>query len=204
MYSQDNIDQIVLQICGKNKFFVEAGGSSPTDQSNTYLLEQNGWMGLVVEPKTDFNSAYQQIRPNTILENYALVSKNHIGDTIEGDFSQYMVGGIYNHQNVVRNIQKVPCSTLANLLEKHQIKEVDFLSLDVEGYEIEILEGIDFEKCFIHLMVLENHSGMGSCVEKLQTYDPKHFNFVEEFGFKKINKIGSHEFFLNTGSKYDI
>jgi len=87
MAAQNNLDSIVLNIFGNNKIFVEAGGSHPVDQNNTFLLEKNGWSGLVVEPKTDFNSIYSSDRPKTILENYVLVSSNYIYDEIEGDFS---------------------------------------------------------------------------------------------------------------------
>ena len=91
MGAQNNIDNIVLNFLGKDKFFVEAGGSHPTDQNNTHLLETNGWRGLIVEPKQDFNLMYQELRPNSLMENYVLVSKNHINEEIEGDFSHYMI-----------------------------------------------------------------------------------------------------------------
>ena len=92
MGAQFNIDNIILSNLGKDKFFVEAGGSHPEDQNNTSLLEKNGWSGLVIEPKTDFNNSYQKSRPKTILENYVLVSNEYEKDYIEGDFSHYMMG----------------------------------------------------------------------------------------------------------------
>jgi hypothetical protein len=62
MGAQNNIDFDVLEIFGKNKIFVEAGGSDPQDQNNTSLLEKNGWKGLIVEPKKDFNFKYSNLR----------------------------------------------------------------------------------------------------------------------------------------------
>ena len=56
MSSQNNIDNIILKNIGTSGFFIEAGGSDPNDQNNTHLLEINGWKGLVVEPKTEFNN----------------------------------------------------------------------------------------------------------------------------------------------------
>lgn len=196
MGAQNNIDNIVLNFLGKDKFFVEAGGSHPTDQNNTHLLEINGWKGLIVEPKQDFNLMYQNLRPNSIVENYVLVSKSYINEEIEGDFSHYMIGGIINNNmSASWNPVKHKCITFDNLFKKHNIKEIDFLSLDVEGYENEVLDGIDFNNVFIHLMVLEVHNFHGT---------PSDFSFLDSHGFEKIKTVGNghHEFYINKKSDY--
>jgi FkbM family methyltransferase len=196
MASQNNIDNIVLNIFGNNKIFVEAGGSHPVDQNNTFLLEKCGWSGLIVEPKKDFNDLYSSIRPKSILENYVLVSKDYDGDEIEGDFSHYMIGGIINN-NLSRfwNPTKYKCITLESLLLKHDIKEVHFLSLDVEGYENEVINGINFENTFIHLIIVEIHSFHGT---------PTNFEYLEKYGFEKVKSIGNnhHEIYINVKSEF--
>lgn len=132
--SQINIDQIILNNIQSPGFFIEAGGSHPEDQNNTKLLELNGWKGLIVEPKTDWNDLYRTIRPNSIVENCVLVNKDHQEETIEGDFSQYMMGGVINYHNFANwNPAKHPCAPLSKLLKKHNIFDVTFFSLDVEG-----------------------------------------------------------------------
>jgi FkbM family methyltransferase len=189
MSAQHNIDNIILDTFGQGKIFVEAGGSDPEDQSNTCLLEKNNWKGLVVEPSLSYNEAYTNKRPNTIIENYALVSKNYTESTITGNFTQPMIG--YVNGNFGTLIE-VPCSTLDSLLKKHNLHEIHFLSLDVEGYENEVIEGIDFISTFIHCIVLENHTN----------YDPLAFDYIKHFGFNKVHTMYQHDYFMNKKSPY--
>ncbi len=191
MGAQNNIDRKVLEIFGKNGVFVEAGGSDPIDQNNTYLLELNGWKGLVVEPKLDFNEIYSNTIPNTILENYILVSNKYKSEKIEADLSHYMMGGVVNTHKLNWNPSMYDCKTLASLLKKNKIEEVDFLSLDVEGYEMEVIEGINFNDVFFHLIVIEIHEING---QKLN------FDYLRDFGFTKVSSDGWHEFFINNNS----
>ena len=196
MSAQNNIDKIVLEIFGSGKTFVEAGGSHPQDQNNTFFLENHGWVGLVVEPKTDFNKMYEIYRPKTILENYVLVSNRYEHDEIDGDFSHYMIGGVSNsHLCETWNPTKYKCTTLSSLLSKHNINEVHFLSLDVEGYENEVIEGINFEETFVHLIVVEIHNFNGI---------PTNFDYLEDFGFNKVKSVGNnhHDFYMNIKSEF--
>lgn len=60
---------------------------------------------------------------------------------------------------------KVKQKRLSDVLEERNIKEVDFMSIDVEGYEMQVLSGIDFEKVNIRCIVIENDKhkrGVGS------------------------------------------
>jgi FkbM family methyltransferase len=194
MSSQNNIDDIILKNVGPSGFFIEAGGSDPNDQNNTLLLEMNGWKGLVVEPKIEFNKSYQNIRLNTIVENYVLVSFEHKEDTIMGDFSHYMMGGVLNTHNFQNwSPLSYPCTTLDFLLKKHNITEVTFFSLDVEGYETEVLNGINFNDVFFHILVIENHEQKGYKDD---------FSFMEKYGFEKKFVLTQHEFYINKKSKY--
>lgn len=149
----------------RNGFFVEAGANNGIDQSNTIQLENNfGWSGLLIEPNTfKFNQCISN-RPKSICENYALVSDSYDSDTIDGDFShnddQSLMslvsdpGDFFDDELLFYKEQRkrdckiisVPVSTMNALLEKHKINNIDFFSLDVEGYEISVLNGLNFDK----------------------------------------------------------
>ena len=198
MSAQNEIDKTIFKIFGKNKIFFEAGGSNPYDQSNTTFLEENGWSGLVVEPKEYWNKTYKDFRPNTILENYVLVSKNYDKEYIEGDFSHYMTGGVINiHNSKDWKLSKFPCITLEKLFNKHNINEIHFFSLDVEGYEKEVLEGIDFNSVFIHCMVVERHK-----IDDKWT----NFDYLIDLGFEKVQEFENHMYFFNkkTDFKFNL
>lgn len=143
-------------------FFVEAGANNGLDQSNTTFLEQAlGWNGLLIEPNPHKFEECVANRPNCICENFALVSDSYKEETIEGDFNhtdyQSLMGVVTdlgdfydNHLVEAKQIRKnmygtipVPVATLTSLLKKNNISKIDFFSLDVEGYEISVLNGFD-------------------------------------------------------------
>lgn len=197
---EQTIYDVIIPIFGNDKIFVEAGGSHPIEGNMTYLFEKIGWKGLIVEPKEDFNYHYSIERPNSIVENYVLVSEKYEGSEIEADFSYYMEGGVVNTWNRDNwNPKFYKCCTLDYLMRKHNMIEIHLLSIDVEGYENEVLDGIDFDSTFVHLMVLESHEIDGICVN---------FDYLEEKGFSKILVIErskssfAHEFWMNKKSGF--
>ena len=168
MYSLDNLDEKLLKYLNfENGFFIEAGANDGLSQSNTALYEFDlNWKGLLVEPNFKKYLECKRHRKNSIVENYALVSDNYKKDYIEGNFdhegyaeslmaivfdegdwddhitSRFDIKQIKENSNVVT----VPAITLNKLLEKHNIQKIDLFSLDVEGYEISVLNGFDIEK----------------------------------------------------------
>jgi FkbM family methyltransferase len=190
MSSQYNIDEISLKIFGTNKIFFECGGAHPFEQSNTELLEKNGWKGIVVEPWVGYNEEYKNSRPNTILENYALVSDDFIDDYIEGNFSNDFGGSVIEgaHGNPW-NPSRYPVTTVKKLCTKHNLNDIHLMTIDVEGYEIDVIKGIDFNNFKIHMIIPEHHWG-------------DDFDFIENFGFKKIKVYGNQHIFFNTDSEF--
>ena len=136
-------------------FYIEAGANDGITQSNTALLERRyGWKGLLVEPspvgyqKCLINRSAQS---NTIVHS-ALVSFDAASKgvtSIRGDFSSgHCMSSIDGKRLSAPSYAQidVPANTLQSLLDKNNVERVDLLSLDTEGYEYEILQGIDFNK----------------------------------------------------------
>tara|TARA_R110002096_G_scaffold11890_3_gene43350 strand:- start:286 stop:933 length:648 start_codon:yes stop_codon:yes gene_type:complete len=164
-YSLNDLDIKLLKYLNyENGFFVEAGANDGLSQSNTALYEFDlSWRGLLIEPNKIKCEQAIASRPNSIVENYALVSTSYKEKTTKGDFSETGYGeslcamicdvGDYSDDDLSydkklridgSNIVEVPCITVQELVDKHKIKEVDLFSLDVEGYELDVLNGIDF------------------------------------------------------------
>lgn len=134
----------------KDGFFIEAGAHDGISQSNTYLYEKkHGWKGLLVEP---IPSAFQKCRSNreAIVENYALGPTDGETLTIK-DFGLMSIVEYDGHEQYIENALKrygepniieVPVLSISTLLKKHGVEHVDFFSLDVETYEIEVLKGL--------------------------------------------------------------
>lgn len=149
----------------RNGFFIEAGGNDGIRQSNTLYFEKYlGWRGLLIEAVPALAERCRSNRPKCIVENCALVSSAYHQAEIEihyRDLMSIIKGGALGPAEEERYLREgktflkkddqpysimVPARTLNAVLDKHRIGRVDLLSLDVEGYEAEVLMGIDFEK----------------------------------------------------------
>lgn len=163
-YGLHGLDEKLLKYLNfNNGFFIEAGANDGIAQSNTALYEFNyGWTGLLIEPNYKKYLDCKENRKNSIVENYALVSTNYEKNTISGNFNQIgysesLTSLVYDngdwcdehlreHKECIKNnLVEVPAITLTKLLQRHNITHIDFISLDVEGYEISVLNGFDFK-----------------------------------------------------------
>jgi len=167
----------------KNGFFIEAGANDGLTQSNSYFFEfYKNWKGLLVEPIDDISKRCIQNRsPNTIVENYALVSDSYSDKEIDMIYTPIcnglmsIVDGKNAHLQLAKAQEKgirkkVPVCTLNHLLKKHGIEKIDLLILDIEGHEIEALKGIDFEKHKPEYMLIEQLDGLGEIDTYLATW----------------------------------
>ena len=166
----------------ENGFFVEAGALDGLFMSNTKILEDLGWNGLLIEPS---QKAYIECVKNRsgLIYNTALVSKDYREKTIRGDFFYDGKDGQGAWSGVMRNTYtnqkvEVPARTLQSIFDDQDIKKVDFLSLDVEGYEFNVLKGIDFSKVDVTFILVE----VNSVIYSLEDMD----EYLEKFGYKRL------------------
>lgn len=146
----------------RNGIFVEAGANDGIRQSNTLYFERyKSWHGLLIEPIPELAQECKKNRPKAKVENCALVSSDYSKDLIEMEYCNLMsvVKDSLNSLAIDEHIEKgkqflqenekvysvnVPAKALSAVLNKYGIQHIDLLSLDVEGYEAQVLKGIDF------------------------------------------------------------
>lgn len=150
----------------ENGFFIETGSCDGIFQSNTFYLETElNWTGLLIEPNPDYVKECVINRPKSKVYECALVSFDFEKEytTLYSIAMKGAMGTIENRgmwkdekENPIIH-DKISVRTLTSILDEVQPKEIDFLSLDVEGYELNVLMGIDFEKYKPKVIVVECH-----------------------------------------------
>ena len=141
----------------RDGFYIECGANDGYSQSNTILLEKNkNWSGLLIEPSNNSMEICKNSRSEkNIFENCVLSSFENQGKVVFGDFDGHLMSSV-NGTRLSRNATyEKKYETLNNLLIKHKITKVDFFSLDVEGHELEVLKGMDFEYCSPTWIIIE-------------------------------------------------
>jgi FkbM family methyltransferase len=132
-------------------FFVEVGANDGYFESNTYELErEHGWHGLLVEPAPELARAARLARRSSHVYCCALVGAEYQDSHIELEYASAMtrVGRVDEYArglvtDAPPHLFAAPARTLSSLLDEIHAPPVDFLSLDVEGYETEVLRGLE-------------------------------------------------------------
>ncbi len=148
----------------KSGYFIEAGASDGIDCSNTYLLEKGfGWSGLLIEPS---ESAFRRLVSNrsSHVFNAALWSESnlnlHFTETNSPGLStitSLKESDFLSQDRTVLKEYEVPTITLQDLLSKYNApNEIDYLSLDTEGSEFEILKNFDFSQYKFNIISVEH------------------------------------------------
>lgn len=161
-YSFGTVDLLVNYFF-KNKFngfYVDVGCQNPISNNNTYLLHKNkGWKGINVDLDPENIKVFNLARPDDINVNDALSSSIK-----EMDLYYYHKKSAINtiskeiadrQKAKVKQIKKISTTTLDLILEKHSIKKIDYLSIDVEGHEFEVLNGFNIKKYNPDLVSIE-------------------------------------------------
>jgi FkbM family methyltransferase len=169
-------------------FFIEAGGNDGLSQSNTYWFERfRGWRGILVEAVPDQARLCRQNRPRARVVNTALVASDDVKSVpIKAAKLMAFIPGTRSaseedtHLRLAMEVQQldtvpeiqVPARTLSSVLDECGSPKVDFFSLDVEGYEIPVLHGMDLNRHRPRLILVETKDLQGVLATLKGRYQP--------------------------------
>jgi len=152
---------------------VEVGGGTPEFLSMSKHFKDNGWRVVIVEPNPLFASMHRAIGNEVVecacsSENQSNVPFTVVSQEVEAyggivtdhSFSSLALKPGYEamipKENVSRRSITVDARRLDSILESQGISDVDLLSVDVEGWEIEVMKGLDTTRHSVGVIVLEN------------------------------------------------
>ena len=153
------------------KIYIEAGASDGVCGSRSLKFkDDDSFFGILVEPTQD---SYQHCvsnrkNNNTAIYNCALVPFAYTESTISLFYSDIHPGmNLTSKSNRYEQLKPqlycnnryeiVPARTLQSILDEHDITEIEYFYLDVEGAEKEVLQGIDLNRVKINNIEIENH-----------------------------------------------
>jgi FkbM family methyltransferase len=153
--------RLIAAFFGNRKgYFVEVGANDPRARSQTFHLEQAGWTGVLVEPQPDLAERLRTERTARVFavacsspENAGRTLPLHVAGPLSALDRARMAPGA-----TPEKVIEVPVTTLdAVLAEAGAEPGFDFLSIDVEGHELEVLRGFDIARWHPRLILLEDH-----------------------------------------------
>lgn len=162
-YSQDFEDVVVEKILGNNNgFYIDVGANDPIRFNNTLRFYKKGWRGINIEPNLRKHEKITRLRSRDINLNIGVASKptkatyyKFMPDTLSTfsieDAEEYMNKGFILEEKI-----ELELKPLSQLMEEiPEAKSVTFLSVDTEGYDIEILKGIDWNEVHPKVICVE-------------------------------------------------
>jgi len=177
-YSQANQDLFVLYFTnyiGKKGFFVEIGAGDSLGISNTYLLEKIGWTGILVDP-VDYNNENMKLR-KCIKDNRCVYSKtglkipfgeinnfNVIPESLQPKNFSGILEHLHSHNKSIDGfsgltVKEVETISLNDLLKQYNApNKIDYISIDTEGSEFEIIRNFDFNKYDVEVFTVEHNN----------------------------------------------
>jgi len=156
-HSQIFQDLFVYYILKKEKgIYCEVGALDGKELSNTLYLEQeHGWSGILCEPNKSYQELIKKNRPNSILITEPIFSK----EDQEINFTELEGGrsGI-NKSSSGETCYKLKTTSLNKVLKENlNIKNINYISIDTEGTEYEIIKELDFDKFYPEIITIEHN-----------------------------------------------
>jgi FkbM family methyltransferase len=200
-YSQHNEDEIIKSYFDDNYIGsgIDVGASDGVECSNTKYFEELGWYILCIEPNPRLYNKLVKNRHNAV--NYAI---SNVNDNLI--FNVVSLKDSYIHEDAISSLKidyrlldyhkklgfeidvipmMVDALTLDTCIERfYKDIKIDFLNIDTEGTELDVLKGFSIQKWNPKVLVIENNFN-DSDVEE----------YLKQFGYKKDKRIEINDFY---------
>lgn len=182
---------------------LDIGAGSGTERNDTFYFENKYWRCVCIEPNPKLYNhlrMYRRLAINLACSDY---DKNQvpffvydINDGNQEAISSLVVDQrlVESHKEMINEIKeiKVDVRKIDTILSKINLERVDFLTIDTEGTELEVLRGFDIKKWNPRLFVIENNFN-----------ETKVSEYLKEFGYSFSQRVGVNDFFVRDSEPHN-
>jgi len=176
--------------------YVEVGAYEPILMSQTWQLELRGWKGLLVEPIAEQAAKLRAQRGAKVAE-VACGSPVQHGTTVQfqvNGIGSTMVQGFMDSEFAPRaETRHVRCVTLDSVLAESGFDRIDFISIDVEGAEIDLLEGFSLERYRPSLVLIEDFLS-----------DQTRYRHLTSRGYRLVRRTGINSWYVPRDDDFHV
>jgi FkbM family methyltransferase len=168
----------------RSGFFVEVGTGNGELLSNTFMLEKRfGWQGILFEPDRRFHESIGKLRTAKLDERPVYSCDDKVLQFLEvsraGELSTLSEFRREDGRFRFGSMREVKTTSLNTAFSLHNApREIDYISIDTEGSELEVLQGLDFNKYKVGFLTIEHNFVAG----KKEAFA----EFLAPFGFKPV------------------
>jgi len=198
-YAQ-NFEDVLLNRVFKNQesgFYIDVGANHPIYDSVTKAFYHKNWHGINIEPVTKYFKLLEDDRANDINLNIALGEEEKelifydVEDTGLSTFDAEMADKFFNEGKFSVNKYTVKMTTLAHICQEYVKGDIDFLKIDVEGWEEKVLWGNNWEKFRPKIIIIE--ATIPNSPERKESNIP---DFLASNNYHHIYFDGLNDFYL--------
>lgn len=199
-YGQHNEDQYLYSLFQMDEIgtCIEIGAYDGQSMSNTYFFEQKGWRCLCIEPIKEEYEKCCMIRKECI--NCCISEKDKDSEIfhiyyLNNERTTSAISSLKPDPRLEEGLKYITVSieqrpvkvrSLTSLLDEIKFpKKIDFISIDTENTELDVLKGIDFDKYNIKILVIENNYNDTVCAD-----------YLKRFGYFRLIRIAVNDFYI--------
>ena len=210
-FSQEGEDLILHRLLAIDHregsgFYVDVGAHHPQKYSNTYFFYLKGWRGINIEARPGSKEEFDRERPNDI--NLELGIAREEGGLTYYEFDLPAYNGFCEASarkvdetggGKIVGTKEIKTAPLASVLEEHlpNGQKIDFLTIDVEGLDLEVLRSNDWERFRPEVVVAEDNEFPGFA----RAGDSEVVKFLDGVGYELVGRAVNSLFFRTRSQK---
>ncbi|MDA1018227.1 MAG: FkbM family methyltransferase [Planctomycetota bacterium] len=179
------------------EYFVDVGANDPQWLSQSWHLEQHGWRGLLVEPVPELCVRLRKERPASTVIQAACCADEGAGEAeffVAHDLDKSTLQpDLIDFNTTLHRTIRVRLGTLNELLREADLPRVDFVSIDVEGLQLDVLRGFDLAAHRPRLVLIEDH-----------LTDLKTHRSLVSGGYRLVKRTGLNSWYIPANETFEL